>query len=226
MVRGAGLSDDAYLYFEAGSYGRRRCCLRRREADQPHGPEPGLAGWQQELAVNGLALLAGGRDVVMPLSLRVPQAGSFSFEAANLANFGSATVYLRDAQTGTQQLLTAGARYAFTVASATAGPGRFSLVFRPANVTATQSALDASLVSVYPNPTHSKFAVLLPPVAGQKVVQATLLNALGQTVQTRTIALTAAGATSEFNVQGLAAGVYALRLQTGTQLITQRVVVE
>ena len=44
-------------------------------------------------------------------------------------------------------------------------------------------------------------------------MQATLLNALGQVVHTRTIALTAAGATAEFDTHALATGIYTLRLQ-------------
>ena len=162
----------------------------------------------------------------MPLALRVPQAGSFTFEVADLANFGPATVWLRDAATGTQQVLTTGTRYTFTLATATAGTGRFSIVLRPANVTATRVELNAASVSIYPNPAHGRFTVLLPPLAGQHAVQATLFNALGQAVLIRTIALTAAGATAEIQTSALAVGVYTLRLQADNQTLTKRVVLE
>ena len=45
-------------------------------------------------------------------------------------------------------------------------------------------------------------------------------------VQARTIGLAAAGATAEFSTAGLAPGVYTLRLQANTQLLTKRVVVK
>jgi hypothetical protein len=226
LVRGAGLSDEAYLYFEAGATAAAESSFDAVKLANPTGLNLASLASTTELAVNGLAPLAGSQDVIVPLNLRVPQAGSFTFEAADLANFGSAKVYLRDALSGTQQLLAAGTRYSFSLATASAGSGRFALVFRPAAVTASQPTLDASQVSLYPNPAQARFTVLLPPVAGQKEVKATLLNSLGQVVSTRAIALTAAGATSEFDVQGLAPGIYALRLQAGAQLLTQRVVVE
>lgn len=135
-------------------------------------------------------------------------------------------MYLRDAQAGTQQLLAPGGRYAFTLPTATAGTGRFALVLRPATVTATQPVLTAATVSLYPNPAHRSFTLLLPPLVGQRDVRATLFNTLGQVVLTRTISLTAAGASTEFRTQGLATGVYTLRLQADKQLFTQRVVIE
>ena len=81
-------------------------------------------------------------------------------------------------------------------------------------------------MSLYPNPAHGRFTVLLPPLAGQREVRATLFNALGQAVLARTIALNAAGATAEFQTAGLAAGVYTLRLQADNQTLTKRVVLE
>ncbi|RZK52174.1 MAG: T9SS type A sorting domain-containing protein, partial [Hymenobacter sp.] len=183
-----------------------------------------LAG-PTSLAINGLPPLAAA-DVVVPLAVRVPQAGSFAFEIADLTNLNATTVYLRDGLLGTQQVLAVGGRYAFTLATATAGTGRFSLVLRPGTALATLPALDAASVSVYPNPAHGRFVVVLPPLAGQRAVRATLLNALGQVVSSRSIALTAAGATAEFAVPALAAGVYTLRLQANNQLCTKRLVLE
>lgn len=164
--------------------------------------------------------------MLVPLAVRAPQAGSYVLEVADLANFAPATVYLRDALAGTQLRLAAGTRYAFALAAGAAGGGRFSIVLRPAVVTAAQAALSAATVGLYPNPAHGRFTVLLPPLAGQREVRASLLNALGQVVLTRTIALTPAGATAEFAVPALAAGVYTLRLQADTQQLTQRVVLE
>ena len=164
-------------------------------------------------------------EVVVPLTLRVPQGGSFGFEVAELTNFGTATVYLRDALTGTQQLQ-AGSRYLFALATAPAGNRRFSVVFRAATVTAARAGLTAATVSVYPNPTHGRFTVRLPPLAGQHIVRATLLSVLGQVVLSRAIGLTAAGATTNFNTQPLAKGVYLLRLQAENQVLSKSVFAE
>ncbi|RYF47222.1 MAG: T9SS type A sorting domain-containing protein, partial [Cytophagaceae bacterium] len=64
----------------------------------------------------------------------------------------------------------------------------------------------------------------LPPLAGQREVRASLLNALGQVVLRRTIALTAAGATADFATSGLAAGVYVLRVRIGDRMASRRLV--
>jgi hypothetical protein len=226
QVTGAGLSDAAYLYMENGATAGIDTNYDAVKLPNTTGLNLASLVGNQALSINGLPALAGARETVIPLTLAAPMAGRFSFEVARLANFGSTTVYLRDALTGTQQLLVAGDTYAFTLATALSGQARFALVFRPAGALATAPAFEAGQVSVYPNPAHGKFTVLLPPVAGQRVVQAALLNVLGQVVTTRVIALTAAGATAEFDTQALAKGVYVLRLTAGPSTLTQRVTVE
>jgi hypothetical protein len=221
----ASLSDDAFLYLENGATTAIEPAFDATKLPNPTGLDVALLSGSTPLAINGLAPL-GATEVVVPLALRVPQAGSFTFEVADLANFGNATVYLRDAATGTQQLLTTGTRYAFMLAAATAGTGRFSIVLRPANVTATKVELNAASVSIYPNPARGRFTVLLPPLAGQREVRATLFNTLGQAVLSRTIALNAAGATAEFQTANLAAGVYTLCVQAEGQALTKRMVLE
>jgi hypothetical protein len=224
-LTGTGSSDETFLYLQAGATAAIEPEFDATKLANPTGLDLASLSGTEALAINGLAPLTR-TDVVVPLLVRAPQAGSFSFEVADLANFGATTVYLRDALTGTQQQLVAGTRYTFSLATATAGAGRFSVVFRPANVTATKVELDAASVSLYPNPAHGRFTVLLPPLAGQREVHATLFNALGQAVLSRTIGLTAAGATAEFNTQLLATGVYTLRLQAENQALTKRVVIK
>ncbi|GAB3586310.1 carbohydrate-binding protein [Hymenobacter daeguensis] len=224
-LRNASLSDDAFLYLEAGASAGFEPSFDAAKLPNPAGLDLAMLSGNTALAINGLAPL-GTAEVMIPLALRVPQAGSFTFEVADVANFGTATVYLRDAATGSQQQLTVGSRYTFTLAAATAGTGRFSVVLRPATVTATKAELNAASVSIYPNPAHGRFTVLLPPLAGQREVRATLFNALGQAVLSRTIALTAAGATAEIPTQALAAGVYTLRVQADNQLLIKRIAIE
>ncbi|GAB3870961.1 hypothetical protein GCM10028824_20210 [Hymenobacter segetis] len=225
QLTGPTLTDDAFLYLQAGATAGVDAEFDAVKLPNPTGLDLATLAAARPLAINGLPL-PGTTEVVVPLHLRVPQAGTFAFEVADLNNFGPATVYLRDALMGTQQLLAAGTTYAFTLATATAGTGRFSLVLRPATVTATRAELDAASVSIYPNPAHGRFTVLLPPLAGQREVRATLFNALGQAVLTRIIELNAAGATADFATPELAAGVYTLRLQAAGQVLTRRVVLE
>ncbi|MET4075179.1 carbohydrate-binding protein [Hymenobacter sp. UYCo722] len=223
-LAGASLHDDAFLYLQAGATAGIDAEFDATKLPNPVGLDLATLSGTRPLAINGLPLLSAA-EVVVPLHLRVPQAGSFTLEVADLADFGTTTVLLRDALTGTQQLATGG-RYAFTLATAASGTGRFSLVLRPAAVTATRAELSAATVSIYPNPAHGRFTVLLPPLPGQAAVRATLFNALGQAVLSRGIALNAAGAMAEFSTQGLAAGVYTLRLQAESQTLTKRLVVE
>ncbi|RZK63321.1 MAG: T9SS type A sorting domain-containing protein [Hymenobacter sp.] len=225
-VAGATLADEAYLYFEAGATVGFDAEYDAQKLPNTSGLNLASLAGTTEMAIQGLPSLPTTSEVVIPLTLAVPAAGTFDLEAADLANFANVAVYLRDAQTGSQQLLAAGTHYAFSLATATAGNGRFALVFRPAGVLATQAAFSAGQVSIFPNPAHGSFAVLLPPVAGQRAVQATLLSVLGQPVLSRSIALTAAGATAEFDTHSLAPGVYVLRLTAGDQSLVQRVTVE
>ncbi len=223
-LNGASLSDDTFLYLENGATTAVDAQYDALKLTNPSGLNLATLVGNALLAVNGLPQVA--TEVIVPLNLQAPQAGSFELLVADLANFGNITVLLRDALTGTQQVLAAGTRYTFTLATATAGTGRFSLVLRPATALATRTELDAASVNLYPNPAHGSFTVQLPPLAGQREVRASLVNALGQVVLSRTITLTAAGATTEFATQSLATGVYVLRLQADNQVLTKRVVLE
>lgn len=225
QLTGAGLGDETFVYLQSGATAGVDARYDATKLPNPNGMNLASLSGSTTLAINGLPPI-GTTDVTVPLSVFTPQTGAFELAVTNLLNFGTTTVYLRDAQAGTQQLLAPGGRYAFTLPTATAGTGRFALVLRPATVTATQPVLTAATVSLYPNPAHRSFTLLLPPLVGQRDVRATLFNTLGQVVLTRTISLTAAGASTEFRTQGLATGVYTLRLQADKQLFTQRVVIE
>jgi hypothetical protein len=223
-LNGSTLQDDAYVYFEQGATAGVDAEFDAAKLPNATGLDLATLAGTAPLAINALAPL-GYADLVVPLNLRVPQTGNFVLTVADLRNF-NAPVYLRDALTGTQLLLAAGSSYPFALGTLTGGAGRFSLVFRSATVTASRAELKAEAVSLYPNPARAGFTVLLPPLVGQREVRATLLNALGQAVQARTIGLNAAGATAEFRTSALAAGVYTLRLQADNQVLTKRVVIE
>ncbi len=223
-LAGASLADDTFLYLEAGATAGVDALYDATKLANPTGLDLASLSGNTALAINGLPLLTTA-DVVVPLTVRVPQAGQFEFTVIELANMGAGILYLRDALAGTQRALTAGGQYSVAL-TAGAGVGRFSLVLRPGTVTATQPELTAAAIGLYPNPAHDHFTLLLPPLAGQRTVQASLVNSLGQVVLSHPIGLTAAGTTVEITTKALAAGVYVLRLQTDTQLLTKRLVLE
>ncbi|UOG75077.1 T9SS type A sorting domain-containing protein [Hymenobacter tibetensis] len=89
-----------------------------------------------------------------------------------------------------------------------------------------RSAALAQAIDVYPNPAHESFSLRLPAMAGQRSAKLTLLNTLGQQVQTRTVQLNASGTETQVNISGLAKGLYTLQIQTADQYTTKQVVVE
>jgi hypothetical protein len=225
-VAGAGLSDDAYLYVEAGATTSVDAEYDAVKIPNPTGLNLASLVGTTPLAIQGLPTLAGTTEVVLPLALAAPAAGSYTFEVADLANFGATTLYLRDAATGTQQALAAGTHYSFTLATAAAGRGRFALVLRPSATLATQGPLAPAQVTVYPNPARVSFTVEVPAVPAANRVEAELLNTLGQVVRRQLVALPASGAHFTVPTAGLVTGVYTLRLQAGASTIIKRVVIE
>ena len=91
---------------------------------------------------------------------------------------------------------------------------------------AVVAGLAAAEVGLFPNPARGSFAVHLPADCGVGLVRAELLNALGQIVVTRTAAWPAGGTMLPFATDGLAAGVYVLRVQAGDHTLTKRVVLD
>jgi len=178
----------------------------------------------EELSVNGLPVLVGSTTV--PLNLTVPATGSYTLNAMDLLNFGAGTqVYLLDTETGARINLTQQPTYTFK-AQALSMPGRFSLFFGPAALTPTTPAALAEQVQLFPNPAHSSFTLLLPLEMGRTPVTASLYNQIGQLVTQRKLNVSAAGASAQFDVAGLAPGVYSLRLTGGAASVVKRVVIE
>ena len=226
--------DITTVYFEAGATAAADAAY-----DAPKLLNPGLpslfslSSAAEHLAVNGLAPAAGA-SLTVELGLTVPQAGTYVISADllnNLAANGYPSVVLLDRRTGTQTpLAQPGTRYTFALTAAELNPlGRFALLFNPgAAPLATNPASLAAQIGVYPNPAHGRFALALPALPGTAAVQISLLNPLGQPVHApRPLALTAAGATAEFETAGLVPGVYWLRVTAiGLAPVTKRVVVE
>lgn len=90
----------------------------------------------------------------------------------------------------------------------------------------TRTRLGQGELTAYPNPAHSAVTVAIPAVAGARTATLTLLNSLGQTVQTSHVALLATGTAVPLPLTGLAAGLYTVRVQAGNETVALRVAVE
>ena len=218
------LIDEAYVYFEQGATAGFDPRYDAYKLANSTGLNLSSMITNDELSVNGLAPLVAATTV--PLNVGVPAVGTYTLNAVDLLNFGAGTqVFLLDTQTGARINLASQPMYTFST-QVTSMPGRFSLFFGLATPTGTKPSALADLVQLYPNPAHASFTLLLPAELGKAPVSAKLYNQLGQLVAQRTLSLTAAGASAQFDVAGLAPGVYSLRLTGGFAQVVKRVVVE
>ena len=219
------LIDETTVYFEQGATPAFDAHFDAYKLANPTGLNVSSIINGDELSVNGLAPL-GAATVTVPLNVGVPAVGSYTLNAADVLNFGANTqVFLLDTQTGARINLMSQPLYTFTTQQ-TSMPGRFVLSFGPAVVTATTPAALADQVQLFPNPAHASFTLVLPAELSRSTVTAMLYNQLGQQVAKRTLAITAAGASAQFDVAGLAPGVYSLRLTGNFAQVVKRVVVE
>ncbi len=220
------LGDETSVYFEQGAQAGFDSHYDAYKLPNSSGMNISSYITGGELSINGLSPLNLTAATTVPLNVHVPATGTYTLNAAKLANFTSATtVLLLDAETGARINLAQQPLYSFT-AAATALPGRFSLYFGPATALAVNNAALTQQVQLFPNPARGSFTVVVPAELGKGTVTATLYNQLGQSVAQRKLAMTAAGATSQFDVTGLALGVYTLQLSGIDARVTKRLVIE
>ena len=218
------LTDDAYVYFEQGATAGFDAHYDAFKLPNTSGLSLGSIVLGTELSINGLAPLTA--TTMVPLNMLVPATGTYTLNAASLVNFGAGTqVFLLDTQTGARINLSQQPSYTFQ-ASTTALPGRFGLAFELASPLATQNAALAERVQLFPNPAHRSFTLALPAELGRMPVAVKVINSLGQLVSERTVAMTPAGASAQFDVSALAPGVYSLRITSTSGPVVKRVIVE
>ena len=97
--------------------------------------------------------------------------------------------------------------------------------FTPSVITATRSALGAGSLAVFPNPAQGAFTLRLPALGAERQAQVCLFNSLGQQLQAQVLELSPAGTQAQVDVSNLAAGLYTVRVQAGSQVATQQVAV-
>jgi hypothetical protein len=224
LAASSGATDDAYVYFEAGATAAADAAFDAGKLRNTGAAALNLFSLAaaDELSINGLPL-PGAASLVVPLGVAVTQPGTYALRAAQFRN-QTGTVSLRDKLTGTLTPLVAGTSYSFTVAGGAPATGRFELLFGPATPLATAAATLGAQIELYPNPAHGAVQVLLPAALQREAVQATVLNALGQSVLRAT--LPAGAALRGLPLGTLANGVYTLRLETSQGIATKRLVCE
>jgi hypothetical protein len=121
--------------------------------------------------------------------------------------------------------LTAGTRYYLAIAGYGSTDITGTFTASGTNLTpvlATRAQAETNALVVYPNPSNT--GLLNLHLSSQTAGTATLLNALGQVVLTKN--LTAGSTEQVLSTRGLATGVYTLRVQQGTDVLTRKVVLE
>jgi|GEM_PF-5123532 len=124
--------------------------------------------------------------------------------------------------------LTAGATYYVAVSGYGSSDTQGSFTIAISSVLSTsQNTLPSGEINLYPNPSHDgTLTMSLRDVATAGVVQAELLNALGQQVLTEKIQVRGGVAEKALPVQKLAKGFYTLRVRVGEYTITRKVVLD
>ena len=119
--------------------------------------------------------------------------------------------------------LTAGQRYYLAVSGYGPAdtPGAFTLA--GAVVSASRVQAETTALLVFPNPSNTG-QVTLRLSGSRASSQATLLNALGQVVLTKTLLL--GNSDQVLPTRGLATGIYTLRVVVGNEVLTRKVVLE
>lgn len=221
----AGQRDEAVLYAETGATADfDRAFDAPKVATSGH-PALSLPTSTEELSINGLPVL-GTISQVIPLTVQVPAAGTYSLASPALLNLPvGCQVWLHDAQTGSRTQLTNQTTYTFAAPGAATFAGRFTLVINPARPMAAAASL-AQQVSVYPNPAHGQLWVAMPSQLGQQAVRVTLLNALGQPVLTQTLPAGRSGGALLPLPTTLARGVYSLHLHLKEGEVAKKVIIE
>ncbi|MBO2012608.1 DUF4394 domain-containing protein [Hymenobacter negativus] len=214
-------------YFEQGATAAFDRAFDATALPNANGLQLATEAGAELLAINGQGALTGA-DVLLPLQLAVPAAGTYSLAVDHLAHLPAAYhAYLRDALTGTFTDLAATPALALNLAPGTAPAGRFALLFTPqARVLANAPAALAQLASLYPNPAHGAATLRLPlALRGSQATAVSLVDNLGRTVQRHTLPA-GAGEALELPLAGLAPGVYSVLARTPAGIVAKRLVVQ
>ncbi|MCR5890373.1 PKD domain-containing protein [Hymenobacter sp. J193] len=214
-------TDATYLYFEQGATPEVDAAFDAYKVLNTDGsPNLYSVAAQKLLSINGQGPLQ--QSLVVPLGVRATPATAHTLDATQLVNFASTTqILLEDRHLNVWQDLRSTPAYSFT--SSEEAEGRFFLHFNPVLVpTPTKAGANVQQVHIYPNPTTGHFTIELNQYQGR--VHLELLNALGQRVLARSVTTT--GIQQHIPIDGsqLAIGVYVVRITSGNQVVSHKIV--
>ncbi len=176
----------------------------------------------ESMVVNSRSIPTASTSI--PLNVTGRNAGTYTLSFDDLGALPQGmTVYLEDAFTSVTQPIYPSSVYSFSITSNTASQGanRFRLVFVPQATTGVTASLATASVNVFPNPSNGEVNVALNGFAG--VAQITVTDVMGRIV--RTMSLDTQNA-SVAKLNGLASGAYLVKVATGVEVVTKKLVVE
>lgn len=217
------VQDMLNVYFENGSTAGAESKYDAVKMPNKNGMFLGtLAADGQELAIDGRPMPTD--NLTIPLHVAVSASGTYTIETTKLTNMGDLHVYLHDKRLGSFTDLSQQPEYTFNLNSVNPA-ARFELVFSKQSVSTAAPAALTQQVELYPSPAKGKAFLELPTSLGGEAIATTLIDAMGRTV--RTSSLAAEGeATHQVDLEGLRSGVYVLQLHTSAGIVAKRLVVE
>ena len=161
----------------------------------------------------------------MPLAFTAGLKGNYSITLNGLSSFAAGTrFWLRDNFLGTQEEVTDGFSYAFTVTAnpASQGTARFVLATQPVTLTGIK-AIKAMSVTAMPNPAHGALTVAIFGTHGENATLE-LVDVSGRVVLTKTVAGNLEAI--RLNISSLTAGLYTLRVLADDSIHQENIIVE
>ncbi len=224
LTNSAANQDQTYVYFQQGATANFDGQFDAFKMPSS-GPVPAIYTivGSEQLSINGLPLT--NSTTTIPLGGKVPAAGTWMIQADQLLNFQpNQSVYLEDIVTNTVHNLSQQSVYTFSTTQ-TDLTGRFFLRFGPGAVSGVNAADLAAKVMVYPNPNKGEFTLSMPSF-NSPVVEATLFNAVGQKVWSKSLETKGVYLKETITTQKLPHGVYTLRLETNAGPVQRKIIIE
>ena len=181
----------------------------------------------ESIISNQLSPLSGQK--IVPLTVDVASSfGVYNFVFSGLGTFETGTqVYIRDMVMGTITNLNENPVYTFGVFNQTEANGnRFELIFTPNSVTSTIAVIKGLELNLFPNPASGSEVVFSLKGALRGKGQLVLNDLLGKEVLRQNLELEDGVNQKAINIEGMAAGVYTLKVVTPAATFSQKLVVK
>ncbi|TVT38430.1 T9SS type A sorting domain-containing protein [Hymenobacter setariae] len=218
----AGLADEAVVYAEPAATAAFDPAHDAYKVQLNVNGVPSLwsAAGTDKLAINALPSLAAVPS--LPLGVRVSHSGAHTLQAAELLNLPAGMqVWLEDRELGTRHNLSLTPTYSFSMSVSYTGQ-RFYLWFETNGVLSLAPGALQAATHLYPNPATSSTTLEISGLSGAGSVQVELINTLGQVVLKRSAQPRAGILREQFDLTGLAAGMYSVLVFTPQGTVVKR----